>query len=119
LDFPVVMTSEIDGTIYLAGESSKRGIGGGLLELVNSEGKVVATATSSQDGYYIVPAVIPGSYMLRISPAQLKRLQLTDEAEHPIIVSSDGNFINGVDFILKKDQVNNFPDISPKDNYEK
>jgi hypothetical protein len=119
LDLPVVMTSEIDGTVYLAGKSGRRGIGGGLLELVDSEGKVVATATSAQDGYYIVPAVIPGSYMLRISPQQLKRLQLTDADKHPIIVSYDGNFINGVDFILKKDQVKNFSDISPKGNHDK
>jgi hypothetical protein len=119
LDFPVVMTSEIDGTVYLAGKSAKRGIGGALLELVNSEGKVVAAATSSQDGYYIVPAVIPGSYMLRISPPQLKRLHLTDAAKHSIIASSDGNFINGVDFILKKDVVKNFSDIPPKNNDEK
>lgn len=119
LDFPVVMTSEIDGMVYLVEKSVKRGIGGGLLELVNSEGKVVATTTSSQDGYYIVPAVIPGSYVLRISPEQLRRLQLTDTAMHPITVSSDGNFINGVDFILKKDQVKNVSDLSPEGNHEK
>lgn len=119
LDFPVVMASEIDGTVYLVEKTVKRGIGGALLELVNNKGKVVATATSSQDGYYIVPAVIPGSYSLRISPAQLKRLQLTDTAMHPITVPSDGTFINGVDIFVRKGIAKSVSDLTGDGNHGK
>jgi outer membrane usher protein FimD/PapC len=43
VDFPVVMTSEIDGTVYLEEDGKTRGIGNALLELVNERGEVVAT----------------------------------------------------------------------------
>jgi len=103
VDFPVVMTSEIDGTVYLVENETQRGIGDALLELVDDSGKVVAGATSSSDGYYIVPAVLPGNYKLRISPEQLSRLNLKDPGARPVTVSPDGEFVNGVDFILTRE----------------
>ena len=41
------------------------------LELVGPNRKVAATMKSSSDGYYVIPAVFPGLYLLRIAPAQL------------------------------------------------
>lgn len=100
LDFSVIMTSEIDGTVYLVKKDTKRGIGNMLLELVAGEDNVVARATSAWDGFYIVPAVPPGDYLLRISPQQLKQLNLTDPGMRTVTVSPDGAFVNGVDFFL-------------------
>ncbi len=100
LDFPVIMTSEIDGTVYLVEKDAKRGIGDVLLELVDSEHNVVARAKSAWDGFYIVPAVPPGSYLLRISPQQLKQLNLADPGMRTVTVSPDSAFVNGIDFFL-------------------
>ena len=100
LDFPVIMTSEIDGTVYLVKKDVKRGIGNVLLELVDSEHNVVAGAKSAWDGFYIVPAVLPGDYLLRISPQQLKQLNLADPGMRKVTVSPDGAFVNGIDFFL-------------------
>jgi hypothetical protein len=100
LDFPVIMTGEIDGTVYLVENDQKRGIGDVLLELVDLERKLVAQTKTASDGYYIVPAVPPGEYMLRVSRDQLKRLKLTDTGTHLLTMKADGNFINGVDFSL-------------------
>jgi len=100
LDFPVIMTSEIDGTVYFVEKDTRRGIGDVLIELVNSEGKVVAAAKSAYDGYYIIAAVPPGTYILRISPEQIKELKLTDTGTRPITVLPDGTFVNGMDFSL-------------------
>jgi hypothetical protein len=100
LDFPVIMTGEIDGTVYLVENDVKRGVGDVSLELVDAGRKVIAQTRTASDGYYIVPAVPPGNYLLRISREQLKRLNLTDTGMHMITVSSDGTFINGVDFSL-------------------
>jgi hypothetical protein len=99
-DFPVVMTSEIDGTVYLVENETKNGIGDAQLELVDESGKVVARTASSSDGYYIIQSVLPGHYSLRISPEQLTRLNLMDPGPRPVTVSPDGDFVNGVDFIL-------------------
>ncbi len=100
LDFSVIMTGEIDGTVYLVENEEKRGIGDVLLELMDPNRNVIARTKTASDGYYIVPAVPPGEYLLRISPDQLKRLKLTDTGMHMLTMSSDGDFINGVDFSL-------------------
>lgn len=103
-DFPVVMTSEIDGTVYLADKDVQEGVGDAQLELVDDTGRVVARTTSSSDGYYIIQSVLPGHYSLRISPEQLTRLKLSDPGSRPVTVSPDGDFVNGVDFILTPEQ---------------
>lgn len=100
LDFPVALTGEIDGTTYLLDKDGKRPIGDLQLELVDTKGQVVATTTSASDGFYIVPAVLPGNYMLRVSPKQLKRLELTHTGMHLVTVEPDGSFVNGRDFVV-------------------
>lgn len=101
LDFPVVLTGEIDGTVFLQDGGRTRGIGNALLELVDAQGEVVASTRSASDGYYIVPAVRPGSYRLRVSPEQLQSLGLQPVAEQAIRMNADGDFLNGVDFTLQ------------------
>ena len=102
VDFPVVMTSEIDGTVYLLEDGKTRGIGNALLELVNERGEVVAKQRSAADGYYIVPAVKPGRYTLRLASEQLLSLGLVADTQgHPIHMLADGEFVNGMDFTLR------------------
>lgn len=100
LDFPVILTAEIDGTVYLVKDGLKRGIGDVVLELIDTKRNVIAQTKTASDGYYIVPAVPPGDYLLRISREQQERLKLTDTGMHTITMPSDGKFINGVDFYL-------------------
>jgi len=100
LDFPVVLTGEIDGTVFLSEAGHRRGIGNALLELVNAQGTVLASVRSASDGYYTVPAVRPGRYRLRLSPEQLDSLGLQPVAAHPIEMGAEGDFLNGIDFTL-------------------
>ena len=98
LEFPVVSTSEIDGTVYLldkAGNTDKRGIGDAVVELVDSQGTVVMSTPSSSDGFYLLRQVMPGRYVLRISPAQATKLALAATLERPVEVMPDGDFISG------------------------
>jgi hypothetical protein len=102
VDFPVVMTSEIDGTVYLEEDGKSRGIGNALLELVNERGELVATERSAADGYYIVPAVKPGRYTLRLAAEQLLNLGLVaTQQSQPINMKADGEYVNGIDFTLR------------------
>jgi hypothetical protein len=101
LEFPVVATSEIDGTVYLAGKGERRGIGDARIELVDAQGKVVASTRSSPDGYYLLHQVLPGRYSLRIAPEQTEKLGLSGSLERPLTVPVDGDFINGQDFEMK------------------
>jgi hypothetical protein len=102
LEFPLVVTSEIDGTVYLAGPTGRRGIGEVELELVDAKGNVAAQGKSASDGFYIVPFVMPGTYQLRIAPGQLKQLGLRTDGGRTIQITADGKFVNGQDFVVSE-----------------
>ena len=95
LDFAVSITGEIDGTTYMVVGGQRRAVGDLDLELVNANRKVVGTARSASDGYFVLSSVVPGNYMLRVSKDQLTRLGLNDLGMHMLTMASDGKFING------------------------
>ena len=101
LDFPVVMTGEVDGTVYLKEGNTTRGIGNALVELVTDRGNVAASGRSSSDGYYVIQAVRPGRYKARISPEQLDKLGLMGTTPVELTMAADGEFIYGVNFTLR------------------
>jgi hypothetical protein len=98
LDFAVGVSGEIDGTTWLLANGVKRPAGDLELQLVDSTQTVVAGTTSGADGYYVLTAVAPGRYQLRIAPAQLARLQLRAPAPRTVIVDAEGSFVSGQDF---------------------
>jgi hypothetical protein len=97
LDFPVIVTGEIDGTVVVVDGAHKRGIGGIELELVDAQRRVVARTTTASDGFYIVEAVPPGTYQLRIQRPQLRPLGLIDTGTRIVTMSAEGDFVNAVD----------------------
>ncbi|MEO8311771.1 MAG: carboxypeptidase-like regulatory domain-containing protein [Caldimonas sp.] len=100
LEFPVVATSEIDGTVFLVRKGDRRGIGSARVELVDERGNVVASTQSSGDGYYLLHQVLPGRYSLRIAPEQAEKLGLQGALVRALTVPIEGDFINGQDFEL-------------------
>lgn len=100
LDFAVIVTGEIDGTVFRVDDRHKRGTGGIELELLDAQRRVVARATTASDGFYIVEAVPPGTYRLRIPRPQLQAQGLIDTGIRIVTVSPEGDFLNGVDFDL-------------------
>ena len=102
IDFPVVLTAEIDGTVYLVDGDIKRGIGNARLQLVDAAGKVVGQTKTSSDGYYIMPSVKPGRYQLRVEPEQLTGLGLMADQVAIVEITPEGDFVYGVDFLLIK-----------------
>ena len=102
VDFPVVLTAEIDGVVYLAADGRRRGIGNARLQLVDAAGRLVGETTSGGDGYYIMPNVRPGRYTLRVSPEQLTALRLTSDAAREIVVNARADYVNGVDLTLRR-----------------
>ncbi|QYF93428.1 hypothetical protein KY495_22630 [Massilia sp. PAMC28688] len=108
VDFAVGLTGEIDGSAYLAPRPGPAGIDPGTrraagdleVELLDAAQRVVASVRTGADGYYILPAIAPGRYQLRISPAQLARLKLAAPPPHAIYIDQQANFVNGKDFVL-------------------
>jgi hypothetical protein len=104
LDFPVIVTGEIDGTTYLVRpDGSRRAAGDLKLELVDSQHKVVARVASGSDGYFVLGNVPPGDYLLRVSREQLQRLKMHDLGMHMVTVSRDGSFVNGRELYVEPD----------------
>lgn len=101
LDFPVVATSDVDGSAYFLSPTGRRSIGDVVIELVSAKGEVVRTVRSSSDGFFTLPHVLPGRYLLRVSPEQLRKLGLRSLRSHELVVGTDSDFINGLDFELE------------------
>jgi hypothetical protein len=101
VEFAVAITGEIDGTTYFLTKGKSRPIGDLHLELMDATRKVVSTMTSASDGYYVITGVLPGEYLLRVAPDQLKRLGLSDTGMHMITIGPDGTVLNGRDFYVQ------------------
>ncbi|MBV8603129.1 MAG: hypothetical protein JO224_00435 [Pelomonas sp.] len=98
VEFPVVPTSEVEGTVWIVeAKGRRRGIGAADVELVNLQGEVVARCTSASDGYYLLHQVMPGRYHIRIAPEQAKRLKLAGALDRSLDIEPDGNFVSGED----------------------
>jgi hypothetical protein len=82
LDYPLFETSQIDGTVHVPSGSPA----GLKVELVSSEGQVVAFARTAFDGYYLLQGVLPGAYTLRVSAESLSAHQLQQAEERPLTI---------------------------------
>lgn len=104
LEFPVVSTSEIDGTVYLldkTGNTDKRGIGDAVVELVDSQGVVVMSTPSASDGFYLLRQVMPGRYVLHFRRRKPPSWRWPPRWSALVEVMPDGDFISGQDLELK------------------
>ncbi len=102
LNFPVVTTGEIDGTIYLVDRDATKAVSNVLIQLVDSTGTVLQEVKSAYDGFYLFARVSPGAYSVRISPEQAERLQLLSPQIEPVTIAGEDNIISGVDVLLQK-----------------
>ena len=76
LEFPVVSTGEIDGTVYRGKGEWASAVSDAVIQLVDTGGKVVSEVKSAFDGFYLFSYVRPGTYILRVDPDQAARLNL-------------------------------------------
>ena len=60
--------------------------------MVDMEGRVVQTAETSYDGFYIISKIPTGKYYLRISQAQINKLNLESVSDESVEISSDNPF---------------------------
>ncbi|MBC7610311.1 MAG: hypothetical protein H7228_12205 [Polaromonas sp.] len=101
IDFPLVQTGEIDGTVYLVRNGRKRGVANARIELVDKSGKVVTETRSGSDGFFLMTEVLPGEYSLRIGEQQIQELKLRESGARQVVMSPTGSFLSGQDFSLE------------------
>ncbi len=102
VDFPVVISGEITGTVYMKRDGGSEPSGGVQLELVDAASHaVVKSLRSAYDGFYDLTGVAPGRYLLRANPEQMQRLGLKPPEPRPVEVAATGTVVDGFDLILE------------------
>jgi hypothetical protein len=89
VDIGLVAAGDIEGALVKNGGLGFEGVD---LELVDSDGSVIATARTDYDGYYLFEGVAYGTYRVRIAKASAEaigvsqelNLQATVSDEHPV-----------------------------------
>jgi len=106
IDFPIFMSGEIDGTVYLTKNGREFGVGDVTVELVDENNRVITTTKTAYDGFYIFSKAPLGNYRVRVSDEQLEKLGLQYSNKETVSINSDNLFINGIDFYLETEQGN-------------
>lgn len=101
VDFPVVVTGEVDGTVRLERDGRLKAVSRVEIELVDPSGAVAARTTSAYDGFYLFAQILPGRYRVRIAPEQLERLALEAPEPRAIEIGAEGTVVAGIDFELR------------------
>lgn len=101
VDFPVLVSGEITGTVRVAREGESREVSGVVVQLVGESGAVVAETRSAYDGFYDLTRIVPGRYTLRVSPPQAERLKLRAPTPRGVVIEASGTILDGIDLRLE------------------
>lgn len=101
ISFPLMTTSEIDGTIYFQNANGEeKEVSDVIVQLVDSNGKVVKETLSEFDGFYIFDKILPGDYSIRIALEDLDANNFVMERVESLSVTKEGNFYSGYNITL-------------------
>jgi len=100
LEFPVVASGEIEGTVVLRKGQKTTQAANVHLQLLEEGGAVVRDARSEVDGFYLFERVPPGRYRIRVEPDQVRRLGLVPPPELAVAIGPDGETVRGVDLLV-------------------
>ena len=109
VDFPVISTSEVDGTLYFENLDNEQSIIAYTpVELINSEGKSIKHVMSEIDGFFLFDKIKPGEYIITVPQEVLNEYNATyDQIKINILQESD--IYSEQDIIIKaKEQTTNY-----------
>jgi hypothetical protein len=101
VEFPVLVSGEITGTVRVARDGEVREASGVVVQLLSESGAVVQETRSAYDGFYDLVRIVPGRYTIRVSPAQADRLKLVAPAPRAIAIEASGTILDGIDLHLE------------------
>jgi cell division protein FtsN len=105
VEVPVYVRGEITGMIMLEEEGSRKGLSRIIVNIHNENNTIYGRALTEEDGYFSYFGLVPGKYHARIDTAQLRRLKMIsvpDSVPFDITASTEGDYVEGIDFTLKK-----------------
>ncbi len=101
LEVPVVALGEFIGTVFLEEDGKQKPYGGIQVEVVDSTGHSVKAARTAYDGMFSLDAISPGTYRLRISPLDGKRLELSADPGREVKLPATGGTVEGLDLVAR------------------
>lgn len=99
LEFPVISTSEIEGTVRVTGDAGPRAAANLRIEAVDADGRIVASTVTAADGYYVLTGIPAGAFRIRLASDQ--RPELEGSRERTVEVERDDWLVSGIDFELR------------------
>jgi hypothetical protein len=104
IELPVTVQGEVAGTVYLKEDQRTRPLGRVIVAFYNVEDRSLAARTMTEaDGSFDYTGLPPGRYVASIPGAQLYKLHMDAQPINipfTITENKDGDFINGLEFIL-------------------
>ena len=77
IDFPLVRVAELEGYVITVTEEGEEVPATGFnVNVVNEQGHIVSSGTTSFDGYYFITNLLPGKYTVRFNEDLLTRRKL-------------------------------------------
>jgi len=108
IEIPVLVRGEATGTVLFADKGTEKGLGRVIVNFINSSDEIAGRVLTEEDGYFSWFGLPPGIYRVRIDTAQLRRLNLVSEPDSigfSIMTNSEGDYVEGLDFILRKPEL--------------
>lgn len=101
VEFPVLISGEITGTVRVRRDGESREVSGVVVELVAEGGNVVTQTRTAYDGFYDLTRIVPGHYTIRVSPPQAARLKLQAPPPRAVVIEASGTILDGIDLRLE------------------
>ena len=102
VDFPVLVSGEVTGTVRVLRGGELREVSGVMVQIVAADGSVAKETRSAYDGFYDITKIVPGRYTVRASPAQADRLKLKAGEPRAIVIEPSGTILDGIDLRLEE-----------------
>jgi hypothetical protein len=99
MDFPVTLTSEVEGSVVALRDGELTPLAGALVELRNDRGEVVATQETLFDGFFLFINVFPGEYSLHLLPDNVESEGFVVPPPRRLSVDASGTPILGVEIV--------------------
>lgn len=110
LDFPIVLTTEVEGTAFLTLKNGESIAATKVpIMLVDEHGNIIAERYSEFDGYYVLGKVPTGSFTLKVDEGFLDKNDLKYFEPIPITVDAEsGDFVFQDIYLERKDEISGY-----------
>ncbi len=104
LQFPILISGEMDGTVYVRDETGEvvRPLRGVTLALYNASGAKVQSVRSEADGFYLFSKIPPGAYYLSVDDGVSKDGHMGRPSLQPVNIGYDGTTLYGNNIYIQE-----------------